>query len=159
MSSTTTTTPITPHQFAEAIKELPLANLHFKAAEIRNAISHLQSSNQQLKQYADDGDTDCKEAIEENVVVVRRMEERILLLKEEVEGRGFRWGEDEQERRTEGANGNGDVGGEAQRAAESRRTEHSGRPGGGTLGDEELARRLAERMDDDGDEDNDGVHL
>lgn len=141
MSSTTT--PITPHQFAEAIKELPLANLHFKAAEIRNAISHLQSSNQQLKQYADDGDTDCKEAIEENVVVVRRMEERILLLKEEVEGRGFRWGEDEQERR----------------AAESRRIEHSARPGGGTLGDEELARRLAERMEDDGDEDNDGVHL
>ena len=88
--------PIPPHRFAEAIKELPLSNLHSKAAEIRNSIIHLEASNQQLEPYADDGDTDCAEAIQENVSVIQRMEERIRLLKVEVEARGFKWGEDEE---------------------------------------------------------------
>ena len=40
-----------------------------------------------------DGDKDCEEAIEENEVVVKRMEERIELVKVEMEKRGQKWAE------------------------------------------------------------------
>lgn len=158
MSSTAL--PIPPQRFAEAIKELPLANLHFKAAEIRNSIAHLVSSNQQLQPVADEGDSDCAEAIQENLVVIERMEERISLLKGEVEGRGFKWGEDEP--RPENVESNGHAG--VEEAGEASRIVHGGpstRHSGGRLGDEELARRLREQMeeDDDDDEAQDGVHL
>jgi len=152
--------PISAPQFAAAIKDLPLANLHFKAAEIRNSIAHLESSNQQLRSFADDGDADCKQAIEENIVVMRRMEARIQLLKQEVEGRGFKWGEDEQENRDAETNGNG-VDGNAMQTAPPTATGTGQRPipTGGSLSDEELARRLRERMVEGGDMDEDGVHL
>lgn len=39
----------------------------------------------------------------ENEEVIRRMEERISLLRIEVEGRGMKWAEEEGERETEGA--------------------------------------------------------
>ena len=94
MSSTSQ--PVPPHRFAEAINELPLSNLYSKAAEIRNSISHLQSSNLQLLSFADDGDTDCAEALQENGVVIQRMEERLRLVKAEVEVRGFVWEEGEK---------------------------------------------------------------
>jgi len=151
MSSTST--PISRRRFAEAIKELPLANLHFKAAEIRNSISHLESSKQQLEPFANDGDRDCAEAIQENEVVIRRMEERIRLLRQEVEGRGFKWGKDEGGKEGGEMNGHDDIQSVVEGA--ERRTGSLG----GSLGDEELARRLAERMDEDGDEGGDGVHL
>ena len=157
MSSTTT--PIPAQRFAKAIKELPLANLHFKAAEIRNSIAHLLSSNQQLQSFANEGDSDCAEAIQENVVVIQRMEERVSLLKMEVEDRGFKWGEDEARLETVESNGHAgveDVGGPP-------RTAHNGpvpRSPGGQLGDEELARRIMEQMGDDNDDEaQDGVHL
>ena len=154
--------PIPPHRFAEAIKELPLSNLHSKAAEIRNSISHLEASNQQLKSYADDGDRDCAEAIQENVSVIQRMEERIRLLKVEVEGRGFRWGEDEENLDNGGAitNGLGHDEPSATNAQVSVGTRR-GIGGGGSLGDEELARRLREQMGEYGDEEEmeEGVHL
>lgn len=156
MSSTST--PIPPHRFAEAIKELPLANLYSKAAEIRNSISHLQSSNEQLQSLADEGDRDCAEAIQENVVVIQRMEGRIRLLKAEVEGRGSKWEEDEE------LNGNGDVEmnghGEAEKEYEATTSsEQRRRQAGGSIGDEELARRLREQTEEDEDGDGDGVHL
>lgn len=156
MSSTAT--PIPPQRFAEAIKELPLANLHLKAAEIRNSIAHLVSSNQQLQQFADEGDPECVEAFQENLVVIQRMEERISLLKGEVEKRGFKWGEVQP--RPENVESNGDArveegGGPSQHSHDG----HSTRPSGGRLGDEELARRLREQMEDDDDEAQDGVHL
>lgn len=154
--------PIPPHRFAEAIKELPLSNLHSKAAEIRNSISHLEASNQQLKSYADAGDRDCAEAIQENVSVIQRMEERIRLLKVEVEGRGFRWGEDEENLNNGGIVTNGLEHDErsatnAQASVGTRR----GTGGGGSLGDEELARRLSEQMGEPHDEEEmeEGVHL
>ena len=153
--------PIPPHRFAAAIKELPLSNLHSKAAEIRNSISHLEASNQQLKSYADDGDRDCAEAIQENVLVIQRMEERIRLLRNEVEGRGFRWGEDEENVGDEGTitNGIGHTEQSETSAQVSVSTRQSG-GGGGSLGDEELARRLRERMEDhDEEEAEQGVHL
>ena len=144
--------PITRERFAEAIKELPLANLHFKAAEIRNSIAHLVSSNQQLQPLADEGDSDCIYAIQENILVIQRMEERILLLKGEVEGRGFRWGEGESD-------GHASIK-EFRVASRESHESSSTRYLGGRLDDEELSRRLRERMeevDDSGAQD--GVHL
>lgn len=152
--------PIPPHRFAAAIKELPLSNLHSKAAEIRNSISHLEASNQQLKSYADDGDRDCAEAIQENVLVIQRMEERIRLLKSEVEGRGFRWGEDEDNVDDQGTKTNG-IGHTEQSETSARVAVATRQSGGGRLGDEELARRLREQIGDHDDEEEveEGVHL
>lgn len=160
MSSTAN--PIPLDRFAEAITALPLSNLHFKAAEIRNSIAHLASSNLQLQPFAEEGDQDCKDAIAENEEVIRRMKERIECLKREVEGRGFRWGEDEEregEQRAELVDGEAPDG-----HGEGEQTQMNGARSGGTerrggrLGDEELARRLRERMEEEDDED-DGVHL
>jgi hypothetical protein len=152
-------TPITSRQFAEAVHSLPLANLHFKAAEIRNSIAHLESSNQQLQPIADNGDLDCREAIEENAVVMKRMEERVLLLKNEVEGRGFKWGEDEPGQLNIQTNGHEEAGFTRPTTLTAPATEQGTGPSGGSLGDEELARRLRERMEEDEGVDADGVHL
>lgn len=84
-------TPISSDRFAEALRALPLSNLHFKAAELRNSIVHLESSNQQLKPLADHGDSVCSDAIRENLEVIRRMTERMVLLTQEIEQRGFHW--------------------------------------------------------------------
>lgn len=85
-------------------------------------------------------------------MVIQRMEERVLLLKGEVEGRGFKWGDDETRPETVESNGLGNA-----------RTTHSGpstRPLGGRFGDEELARRIMEQMEEDDDnETRDGVYL
>jgi hypothetical protein len=91
--------PINPARFASALKDLPLETLHFKGAEIRNSIAHLDYSNEQLKPFADGTDPscngtpdqDCIDAIRENEVVIGRMQERIALLRAEVEGRGSSW--------------------------------------------------------------------
>lgn len=144
--------PIPPHRFAEAIKELPLANLHFKAAEIQNSISHLGSSNQQLESFAEEGDRDCAEAIQENQVVIRRMEERVRLLKGEVERRGFKWGDDEQKKDHVESNGNGHD--HIESVAESAEVRIGSSRG--SLGDEELVRRVMERLNENGDMDEDG---
>lgn len=157
MSSTAT--PIPPQRFVEAIKELPLQTCHFKAAEIRNSITHLVSSNHQLQLFADEGDSDCAEAIQENLVVIQRMEERISLLKGEVEGRGSKWGEDEP--RPEIVDSNGCPG--IEEVSGPSRVNHiapSSRLSGRRLRDEELAGRLREQMQEaDEDEAHDGVHL
>ncbi|EPE33755.1 hypothetical protein GLAREA_06768 [Glarea lozoyensis ATCC 20868] len=92
-------TPINPARFAEALKDLPLETLHFKGAEIRNSIAHLDYSNEQLKPFAEGTDPscngtpdqDCLDAIRENEIVIGRMQERIALLRAEVEGRGSSW--------------------------------------------------------------------
>jgi len=155
MSSTST--PIPLHRFAEAITDLPLSNLHFKAAEIRNAIAHLESSNQELRRFADEGDQDCANAVKENRDVIGRMKERVFLLRKEVERRGYHWGEDEVGE----ANGNDAEMRDAEEEAafgadECREGAH---PAGGRIGDEELARRLREQMEEDRQEEEDGVHL
>ncbi|GAB7350905.1 hypothetical protein MBLNU459_g1419t1 [Dothideomycetes sp. NU459] len=116
----------------------------------------------------------CKDAMFENLVVIGRMNERIQLLRAEVERRGMRWADAEVEERTmtdangEGVNGVGGsssssgggggggvemfVGGSAQRQAP--------RAPSGTLTDEELRARLLERLgDDDEAGEDDGVHL
>ncbi|RAO65326.1 uncharacterized protein BHQ10_001338 [Talaromyces amestolkiae] len=94
--------PISPSAFAEAIQELPLSSLYAKVSELRNSISHLTRSNEQLRTYIIESDEgpdspDNKELetyVLENEEVMQAMAERIRLLKAEVEGRGQRWMEE-----------------------------------------------------------------
>jgi hypothetical protein len=81
------------HAFAEALQDLPTSTLYNKAAELRNSINHLTASNAELQKYADDhnNDADCLEAVKENDGTIKRMEERIELVKAEVERKGLRW--------------------------------------------------------------------
>jgi hypothetical protein len=91
--------PISPARFAAALQDLPLSSLALKVAELRNSIAHLDYSNEQLKPFAqptspqEQADADCVEAIHENEIVIKRMEERIQLVKTEVERRGASWRE------------------------------------------------------------------
>jgi hypothetical protein len=211
------TTPITPVRFAAALPSLPLSSLALKVAELRNSIAHLDYSNEQLKPFAQgaDGDKDCVDAIRENEEVIRRMEERIGLVKEEVERRGASWsevggmvagsmdgrgegdvrmanGSGSGEEEGEGAggeemvvNGNGatttlragEDTGDGRHSAWTDGTFQTGTIGGGgvvtmdrdagqgqrreggTLGDEELRRRLEERMRGDEEDEDGGMHL
>lgn len=94
--------PISPSAFAEAIQELPLSSLYAKVSELRNSISHLTRSNEELRTYIiesgegpDSPDNKELEAyVLENEEVMQAMAERIRLLKAEVEGRGQRWMEE-----------------------------------------------------------------
>lgn len=155
-------TPISLDRFTEAIRALPLSNLHLKAAELHNSIAHLESSNQQLKPSADDGDQVCSDAIRENLEVIGRMKARILLLKQEVEQRGFLW-EDEDNKTISRVNGHveSEPHGDSEQAQVNTRRENISRQGG-SLWDEELALRLQERItqdDVDEDADTDGVGI
>ncbi|KAJ9164624.1 hypothetical protein NKR19_g1252 [Coniochaeta hoffmannii] len=118
-----TSTPISPARFAAALKDLSLSMLHLKVLELRNSIAHLDYSNEQLRPFADgteptlaaaaasstsepQPDQDCIDAIKENEDVIKRMQERIALIKAEVEERGCSWTEfqskeevEEEERR------------------------------------------------------------
>jgi hypothetical protein len=161
--------PISAPRFAAALPALSLESLHAKAAEIRNSIAHLKSSNEQLREYAIQGDKDCYEAMVENEEVIERMVQRIELLKKEVEGRGMRWVEEEDVVEKNGANGEGTgegggidgmeeqgngLGGVT--TAETDDRTRTAPAASGRLTDEELRRMLAERM---GEGDEDGVHL
>lgn len=197
--------PITPARFAEAIKELPASSLALKVLELRNSIAHLDYSNEELKPFAEGRvptlgsssdnvpDQDCIDAITENEAVIARMQERIELIKVEVESRGLNWAEfqgrdnkaEEGETNgqqsseapttttplTNGTNGHreGDGGDAvaAQHPAWRDGTFQTGTIQG--LGDEELLRRLNERMPNLGlqnpdnnsreDDDEGGLHL
>ena len=163
-------TPISPARFAAALPSLPLPNLHLKAAELRNSIAHLEYSNHQLQPLAEEGDRDCREAVEENRETIARMEERIELLKAEVEGRGFRWGEgrgaDEEVKRSVGDDEREDTNGEVEEAVD-RDEGNSGmigqyqrEEGRRRLREEEIMRRMQERIAEDMmDEGDDGLHL
>lgn len=89
--------PILASIFADAIKELPLSTVHAKAAELRNSIAHLRRSNDELKSFvaesceSESDKTELEGYIAENRGVISSMEERIALLKAEVEGRGQLW--------------------------------------------------------------------
>ncbi|KAJ5827710.1 hypothetical protein N7447_004473 [Penicillium robsamsonii] len=89
--------PITPGAFAEAIKELPLAVLYSKVSELTNSIAHLHRSNAELRAFlaeSNDPEEDKKELegyVAENEGVAVSMNERISLLKTEVENRGQPW--------------------------------------------------------------------
>jgi len=152
--------PIDARAFSRALESLPIDALHAKVAEIQNSISHLKTSNDQMMPFAEEGDQDCKDAMFENLVVIRRMNDRIQLLREEVERRGLRWAdgevEDAENRKrllTDGTNG------------QTIGAQHGSRPdqaGSGSLTDRELHARITAQMDQngqDGEDGEDGVHL
>ncbi|KAH8905130.1 hypothetical protein BR93DRAFT_929379 [Coniochaeta sp. PMI_546] len=126
-----TDNPISPARFAAALKDLSLSMLHLKVLELRNSIAHLDYSNEQLRPFADgteptlssatsppQPDQDCVDAIRENEEVIRRMQERIALVRAEVEERGCSWTEfqskeevEEEERRRREEHGEAAVNG------------------------------------------------
>lgn len=155
--------PIDPVRFAQALESLPVDALFSKAAELTNSIAHLHSSNQQMLPFAEEGDSDCREAMFENLSVIGRMNERIELIKIEVQSRGLRWYDEEVQdaqasRQVEApdavnmANGEEQlVNGHAQTVVTSNDQQALQ---SGSLSDAELQRRLQDIMPDD-----EGVHL
>lgn len=101
--------PITAARFAAALTELPISALYAKHAELSNNISHLESSNKQLEDFArENDDRDCYEALLENRQVMKNFTERMDLIRKEVEEvRSLPWRpRDEAEvRKEEGAVG------------------------------------------------------
>ncbi|KAI1268779.1 hypothetical protein F5Y18DRAFT_166988 [Xylariaceae sp. FL1019] len=181
------TQPISPARFAEALQELPASTLALKVLELRNSIAHLDYSNAELKPFADgttatldqeagQPDQDCIDAIAENEGVIARMQERIALIRTEVENRGLSWQEfqgkentpppEPTENETDGANAppttNG-VNGHGPDAASQHAAWRDGTFQTGTLrglSDEELLQQLQSRMPPDEDEDPEGgMHL
>ncbi|KAI1647834.1 uncharacterized protein F4817DRAFT_336080 [Daldinia loculata] len=183
--------PINPARFAEALKDLSAENLALKVLELRNSIAHLDYSNAELRPYAEgraptldqqggatQPDQDCIDAIAENEAVIARMQERIELIRAEVEGRGLSWRElqgkiDDEDvtpaatdnantetgNSTNGVNGHG-ANGETQHPAWRDGTFQTGTLS--QLGDEEreLLRQLESRMPPEVDEDPEGgMHL
>ncbi|KAI6085334.1 hypothetical protein F4821DRAFT_150723 [Hypoxylon rubiginosum] len=192
--------PINPARFAEALKDLPSESLALKVAELRNSIAHLDYSNAELKPYAEgraptleqqgspaEPDQDCIDAITENEAVISRMQERIELIRKEVEGRGLSWREfqgkpDEEEAEAQAqaqatATTNGDSAADAGSSltngvnghAANEDTEHPAWQDGtfqtGTLAqlsleDRDLLRQLESRLPPEDDEDPEGgMHL
>ncbi|KAL7628343.1 hypothetical protein AAE478_002545 [Parahypoxylon ruwenzoriense] len=194
--------PISPARFAEALKDLPASNLALKVLELRNSIAHLDYSNAELKPYAEgraptldqqgavgEADQDCIDAIAENEAVIARMQERIELIKTEVEGRGLNWREfqgkaDDEEGETTtattttsdaAANGSSAAGGttngvNGHGAAGSQTQQHPAWSDGtfqtGTISqlgedERELLRQLQSRIppEDDDEEPEGGMHL
>jgi hypothetical protein len=102
--------PITLTRFASALSDLPIDAIYSKYSELRNNITHMESSNKQLEEFArENDDRDCYEALLENRQVIKRFEERIKALKNEVtEVRGLPWRvRDEEEGKVESkVNGN-----------------------------------------------------
>ncbi|KAL7268663.1 hypothetical protein RUND412_008702 [Rhizina undulata] len=90
-----TSQPITPESFLRAIRDLELEQLHAESARLNNSIFHLRRSNVALAEFPDE--PACQEAIAENEEVVRRQLERVDMIREEVERRGFRMGHGEEE--------------------------------------------------------------
>ncbi|KAJ4986640.1 secondary alcohol dehydrogenase [Stagonosporopsis vannaccii] len=101
--------PITAARFAAALNELPISSLYAKHSELFNNITHLESSNKQLEDFArENDDRDCYEALLENRQVMKNFNERMELIRKEVEEvRGLPWRpRDEREvRKEEGAVG------------------------------------------------------
>jgi hypothetical protein len=86
-------TPINAARFAAALKDLPISSLYAKHAELTNNITHLESSNKQLEDFArENDDRDCYEALLENRQVMKNFNERMELIRKEVEEvRGLPW--------------------------------------------------------------------
>ncbi|MCJ1240424.1 hypothetical protein MMC14_008426 [Varicellaria rhodocarpa] len=158
--------PITPARFAAALIDLPISSLYAKATELDNSISHLQDSNANLLPFAEDGDLDCSQAIEENQDVITRMRERIRLLRLEVEKRSRTWHELQAEVQDRQMNGDAEM-------SESSTTNgdvdadhrlHGNLNGDGSaserpFGDGDSARTMERTQESHEDEDGHGIHL
>ncbi|RYP92465.1 hypothetical protein DL770_001411 [Monosporascus sp. CRB-9-2] len=194
--------PISPARFAEALKDLPASSLALKVLELRNSIAFLDYSNAELKPFAEGTvtaldvdsnsqqqqagrpDQDCIDAIAENEVVITRMQERIELVRAEVESRGLDWREfqgkpEEDAAAAQASNGTGTsesraaaAGNLANGVNEHASGEESGQNAAwrdgtfqaGTIqgaSDVELLQQLMDRMprDNDDDDPEGGMHL
>lgn len=83
--------PISPADFQLAISELDVPLIEAKLAEFQSSISHLERSNQELRDYVQSvpqDDNICEEAIAENEGVIERMKQRIQLCEAEIEKQG-----------------------------------------------------------------------
>lgn len=90
--------PPTAAEFASALQELPASSLALKVLEMRNQIAHLDYSNAEMKPFAEgaDGaepDQICADGIRENEEIIVKVQQRIELVREEVERRGLSWRE------------------------------------------------------------------
>ncbi|KAH7130710.1 hypothetical protein B0J11DRAFT_259584 [Dendryphion nanum] len=125
-------TPISASRFASALKDLSISSLHGKVSELRNSIAHLEASNTQLEEFVrQDNDKDCYEALLENKDVIKRMQERIELVRIEiVENRGMPFEPEEGKKLVQtGANGTTASNGESREngtAGTSRNREEEG---------------------------------
>ncbi|KAI5206635.1 hypothetical protein E4T42_04461 [Aureobasidium subglaciale] len=147
--------PIDRVRFAEALESLPIDALHSKVAELRNNMDHLRFSNEQMVPFADEGDQDCKDAMYENLIVINRMNERIEMIRAEVEKRGMRWSEAEvEDRQTSEAMVNGYT------TTNTSQTQSS-QAQSGRLTDEQLRAQLEARLaqDTQHDQEEEGLHL
>ncbi|KAI5205322.1 hypothetical protein E4T39_03114 [Aureobasidium subglaciale] len=147
--------PIDRARFAEALESLPIDALHSKVAELRNNMNHLRFSNEQMVPFADEGDQDCKDAMYENLIVINRMNERIEMIRAEVEKRGMRWSEAEVEDRQ---NSEAMVNGHA--TTNTSQTQSS-QAQSGRLTDEQLRAQLESRLaqDTQDEQEEEGLHL
>lgn len=139
-----------------------MSSLYAKVAELRNSLTHLAKSNQELEPYAwgQNGDKDCADAIKENEEVMDRMRHRILLIEYEVEvTRGMKWDPEAIDQKEPGETESTESSNTATTSATNGTTT---RTQNGSLSDEELRRRMEERMNMQEHGDNnasDGVHL
>ncbi|KAH8158817.1 hypothetical protein CIB48_g9439 [Xylaria polymorpha] len=186
------TQPISPARFAEALKDLPASSLALKVFELRNSIAHLDYSNAELRPFAEgttatldqqgnpseagEPDQDCKDAIVENEAVIARMQERIELIRAEVESRGLGWHEfrgadevatavqaiDDAMQNETSTTATSAVNGHVPRAESQHAAWRDGTFQTGTIGgDEELLRQLLNRIppEDDEQDSDGGLHL
>lgn len=100
--------PITFTRFSKALEDLSVESLYAKYSELTNQLTHLESSNKQLEEFArENDDRDCYEALMENKQVIKRFEERREAIKNEVKDvRGLPWRPREEEK-VDGAAVNG----------------------------------------------------
>ncbi|KAK6858338.1 hypothetical protein PG995_006037 [Apiospora arundinis] len=89
------TRPPTAEEFAIALTELPASSLALKVLELRNQIAHLDYSIAEMRPFAEAAEPDqiCVEGIQENEVVIGKVQQRIELIRKEVENRGMSWHE------------------------------------------------------------------
>jgi TolA-binding protein len=92
--------PITFTRFSKALEDLSVESLYAKYSELTNQLTHLESSNKQLEEFArENDDRDCYEALLENKQVMKRFEERREAIKNEVKDvRGLPWRPREDEK-------------------------------------------------------------
>lgn len=96
--------PITFARFSKALEDLSVESLYAKYSELTNQLTHLESSNKQLEEFArEHDDKDCYEALMENKQVMKRFEERKEAIKHEVRDvRGLPWRPKEEEGKMNG---------------------------------------------------------
>ncbi|KAK6530549.1 hypothetical protein TWF281_007392 [Arthrobotrys megalospora] len=78
--------PIPLDQFAQALLDLEIPQLHQESARLQNSLYHLERSNTTLAEYPDD--EDCKDAIRYNQGVIEQQKQRIDIIRLELVRRG-----------------------------------------------------------------------